>query len=399
MYKFDGGGNNCFINVVLYTILNIEILAQYFYFNYHNILFNDNNHRLNSNKQHTNSNKYHISDNEQHKVNTEYHANIYIKLLVMLWICKRKYHNYFASHLKQLLRDNIYNSQSSQEDAYELLLYLLNFFVEIPTVNNINDNNSNNNINDNNSNNNINDNNTNCNNVNATVIPLPTFFKRLFSGMYQYIIRCTNKGCKSIIKKNIRHDIFSITVASIQQKVRNRKEYNNSNIDLVDIIRYNLHSERIDDYKCEKCNNIGNCIKQTKILHAPEILIIQLKRANTGHINTKCINTKCINAKRARNSNKYVIKNNDNININYSLHINNKKYVLYCIIFHISSYTTGGHYCCVLCKSAMRNEWYYCDDSYVKKININIDERGYIVSNLNLRYAYICIYINSRLII
>jgi ubiquitin C-terminal hydrolase len=122
-------------------------------------------------------------------------------------------------------------------------------------------------------------------------------------------------------------------------------------------------NETLDEsnkYKCERCAEYVRAHLYREIISIPKYLIIVLKRYSNS--NTKL---------------------NDQIQIEQKIIINNKKYYLRGIVYHMGS-TSGGHY---VYYGNKNNNWYLYNDSSVQvqsESNINsIIGHGYIYLYVN----------------
>jgi len=112
--------------------------------------------------------------------------------------------------------------------------------------------------------------------------------------------------------------------------------------------------EKIDEWKCEKCNESCQAMKQLVPYRFPPILVIHLKRFELNMINMRWM--KC-----SRH-----IKAQTELEINDAYHEKNLQYKLYAAIIHQGS-LDGGHYT-ALCKRGQK--WILFNDDHITEIDV-----------------------------
>ena len=138
------------------------------------------------------------------------------------------------------------------------------------------------------------------------------------------------------------------------------------NLSLINCIKNFIQKEELtigEQWKCPQCKKVSNSSKQISYWNLPKILTIHLKRFIIHNQNTI-----------QKNNNPVEIPLN---NLDFNEYINNynyentesKLYECIGIICHSGSYI-GGHYFS-FCKN--NNNWYLCNDSTYKKINLKLD--------------------------
>ena len=122
-------------------------------------------------------------------------------------------------------------------------------------------------------------------------------------------------------------------------------EFNSNN--LLNCIKNHISEEKLDDYKCEKCNNT-KVKKKLNLLKLPKVLLITLKNYNQHH---KICNN-IILEEKIELENYFNKKNN---------------YNLKSIIIHEGIMSFGHYY--TYTKNIKTNKWYKFNDTNVEEIN------------------------------
>ena len=166
-----------------------------------------------------------------------------------------------------------------------------------------------------------------------------SYINEIFNGMFHNRIECSN--CK--VTDNIFEPFNSI---SLDVPIAPSVDINEC------LENYFLKSEKIETWKCEKCNEQG-CEKSCKFWSVPNYVIIHLKRfTNTG----KKIDTLVNFPKEDLDLTNYISPNKQNQN--------NYIYSLYSINYHSGS-MNGGHYWSS-CKN-LNDNWHIYNDGHVSK--------------------------------
>ena len=141
-------------------------------------------------------------------------------------------------------------------------------------------------------------------------------------------------------------------------------------LDLMELLEYNFTSEKIDfGTKYSKCNKICSHLKQLKIALPPNILILSLQRFN-------------------RSTNK---KNNCFVKFPEILSISNfidqdygfegdATYILYAIINHVGTISSGHYYSYVKIMNSQDYKWYEFNDDKVVDLGYELKENPYLYS-------------------
>lgn len=124
-----------------------------------------------------------------------------------------------------------------------------------------------------------------------------------------------------------------------------------TSINLSELIIENFKLETMDEWKCDKCKNIGG-VKQLKLWSLPTALVMVIKRfdSNMNKISSPVNISEFINF-----GPKTLLSNPEK----------ETKYRLVAIGNHYGSYNNG-HYTAT--KLEKNNEWIYCDDTNISKV-------------------------------
>lgn len=114
-------------------------------------------------------------------------------------------------------------------------------------------------------------------------------------------------------------------------------------------------------YNCEKCKELNDGIKYSKILSLPETLVIHLKRFRHDFLFSNKINTYV-------SFPLYDLDLKDYIHSDYENSDESSLYDLCGVICHHGNSSAGGHYTCYAL-NATNYEWYEYDDSYCKQVD------------------------------
>lgn len=125
----------------------------------------------------------------------------------------------------------------------------------------------------------------------------------------------------------------------------------------------------INDYKCEKCEQVQDIVQKKSIEILPDFMIVQLNRF-TGHGYHK--NNQIFGFSQSINIGNYVES---------TFAANNIKYELDAIICHYGSIISG-HYNVIL---KHQGKWFYVDDEIVHKMR-------HTINNNIIRNAYLLVY-------
>lgn len=191
----------------------------------------------------------------------------------------------------------------------------------------------------------------------------------IFYSYYLTIIKC-NK-CENKSNKIEQYKEISLHVST-----------NPSNNNIEKLLDNYFSDEKLDDYKCDKCNE-KDAHKKISLLNIPKYLIIQLKRFqfNSKNMNFSKI-LEQVNYPLFLDMDKYCLNNNINTNIN-----NKNIYELTNVIYHLGIQMGSGHY---TSHHKVKNNWFYADDDNIEKI----DETE-LFNKRNKILSYVLIYENK----
>jgi ubiquitin C-terminal hydrolase len=158
-------------------------------------------------------------------------------------------------------------------------------------------------------------------------------------------------NCKNCNYQQINTEVFNTLMVDIGD---------NNNFNNI-IVKY-FEKEDINEWRCDKCNNINCAEKFVKLWSLPNVLIIVLKRFN-GNLDK--ISTH-IDIPQNITFNKGSILNNIHENCSYNL---------MAIGCHVGSYN-GGHYYAI-CKN--NENWYIYDDNNCTKLDEFTSSNAYIL--------------------
>jgi len=178
---------------------------------------------------------------------------------------------------------------------------------------------------------------------------------RNIQGIQLSIIKCNNDVCDEC---SWIPEVFTSIPVDVS---------NTDHCDLAEILLQYFNVESMNEWKCEKCKNIG-AQKQSQIWSMPEVLVLNLKRF---HIDDSHHIRKLYT--------EISITEQINFNLNSGTHIFN--YQLTAVGNHYGSYH-GGHYNAIC--NVGDNKWMEFDDLNVKEVNTDF--------LLNNRDAYILFY-------
>ena len=319
-------GNKCFLNSILFCLSNTVKLTDYFL-----------------------SSKYKKDDPEDlNKRKKEYYLVFsYLNLLLNIWdtnqVIKPKT---FVENLSKFV--NKYYTLE-QQDSHECLLYILDILhrglsyeIEVEINGEIK--------------------NDQDKLVKTSIEHWKTFYEKkysfiieTFNGLFYNTIDCDN--CK------ISSDVFEpYNTISLNIPVNDSISLNEC------LFNYFNTIEKIDSWKCEKCNELG-CKKTNKLWSVPNYLIIHFKRfKNNGQKINTIVDFDLENLVLTD----YISKDKKDPN--------NYIYSLYAINYHSGSQNAGHYFSC--CKN-LNNNWYLFNDGNVSKIE---------KENLLKKDAYILFY-------
>ena len=192
--------------------------------------------------------------------------------------------------------------------------------------------------------------------------------------LYYYILNCVQ--CSKCKHKSDKVEPHNTLCLSIPDTLSNETSNESSNINLYDCLNEMFKIDN-SDYKCEKCDNRENNLKEEKILSEPKTLIINLKRYGSISRNrTERIN-KMIKYPSILNMQNYYC-GDEELN----------KYKLYAIINHTGTMNSGHYYSYIKTlqddDKTFNEQWICCNDSRVS--NITEEEA------MNSQNAYILFY-------
>jgi ubiquitin carboxyl-terminal hydrolase 8 len=305
-------GNKCFMSSILQCLFNSLKLTDYF-------LSNDYKEDIN---------KKNVKEN--------YILNSYITLINNIWdtnqLIKPKS---FIENMGKMHRKYF---SLQQQDSHECLLYILDilhnalsYSIDIEIIGQVKHESD-----------------------RLTKKALETW-KQYFENDYSYIIKIFYGNKKNTIKCvntkcNYKDEIFE-PYNSLSLNITE------SCLSLKDLLENYLNTEyTIDDYRCEKCSNIG-CVKSTKLWDLSNYLVIHLKRFKSDNENeSEKMSNMITFPLKDLNITEYICKDKKDVN--------NYIYDLYAVNYHIGEMGYG-HYTSS-CKNLDGN-WYNYDDTNVTK--------------------------------
>jgi ubiquitin C-terminal hydrolase len=175
-------------------------------------------------------------------------------------------------------------------------------------------------------------------------------WKKFYENSYSYIIELFNG---STINKTECHNCGAKNIIF--------ESYNTLNLDIIS--KHNLYecldmyfnTDNVRNWKCEKCNKIGECNKMIGGWTFPDYLIINLKRGITNK-DTSFID--------------FPIKDLNLTKYNSNSNSNNYIYDLYAVCNHSGNMMSGGHYYSY-CKN-LDGDWYEFNDANVSRFKSNV---------------------------
>jgi len=180
-----------------------------------------------------------------------------------------------------------------------------------------------------------------------------SYIIELFNGMIYTQINCISDNCK------YSDDIFE-PFNSLSLDIPFQNSINPTNLDEC-LTHYFQNDEKIQSWRCEKCNNNG-CDKSSKLWSLPNYLIIQLKRFDNTSKNVSKNNKEIEFPIDDLNLTKYISKDKNDPN--------NYIYSLYAVNYHTGSLNSGHYWSS--CKN-LDNNWYLFNDGHVTKTNPSSD--------------------------
>jgi ubiquitin C-terminal hydrolase len=204
-------------------------------------------------------------------------------------------------------------------------------------------------------------------------------FKSRFKNKYSIINNIYDYYTLSIIKcSKCEHEIFNTSpYSNLSLPIPN-----DNSISIFDCLNLLSRPERLDDYKCENCNNRDGNYLEKQMITTPKILILHLKRFESNMFGNLCKKNNKVDYPMTLNLNNYCIGNINNTS--------GHNFMLFSVICH-SGNLSSGHYISYtrrLFKDSNDNyqytPWYKCNDETVTKV----DESEVINHNL----AYILFY-------
>jgi len=164
-----------------------------------------------------------------------------------------------------------------------------------------------------------------------------------FYGYQNIITTCNN--CQATIN-NIQ--IYNILFFPLEE-IRKYKNYNNSNVKIMDCFDYFTKIDFSPEFYCNYCKQNYSSNSQTKFVNVPHTLIVNLNRGKGLEYNVNIIFDEYLNL------NKYIMDENSPY-----------YYELIGVICHFGSNDMGGHFI-AFCKNYNNCEWYKFNDQNVTK--------------------------------
>jgi ubiquitin C-terminal hydrolase len=198
------------------------------------------------------------------------------------------------------------------------------------------------------------------------------YWKKTYENEYSQIVELFNGMSVNLIEcKNCHYESNSIFESF---NTINLNILNTPSCSLSNCLDNFFTQSNIDDWKCDKCNNIG-CTESLNLWSLPNYLIIQLKRFDNNGIK---INNLIDFPIDDLDLTQYILpKKNDP---------NNYIYNLYAINYH-SGNINNGHYWSSI--RNLDNNWYILNDGHISKYSNNSDMKmNLVTSNAYLLFYY-----------
>jgi ubiquitin C-terminal hydrolase len=305
---FNKNGTSCYINSLIQTLSNTELITEYI---------------LNQ--------TYIVNNKTNNKASL---VNEWYKLLSGMWESNCKIQpTSFLNMLEKKIQSNYNFNIYEQNDVHEFLLHFIDQLTKEIGINlEININYDKNNLSD----------------IDKLAILAIKNWESNFKNLYSYLHKILFSQYLSIIQcKNCNHKNYNFEPSLC---IELELSHNN----LLDCLNNFIKVEHLEDYKCDKCKKTNNVYKKLMFWKHSKILIIILKRFTyQGKINHY------IDIPLHINFDKYCI-NYRNKPTNYSL---------YSIINHIGDINFGHYYS--FTKSLHNNNWYAFNDENVQSIPEN----------------------------
>jgi len=202
--------------------------------------------------------------------------------------------------------------------------------------------------------------------------------KDIFSGKIETNITCNICNTKSVTNAPFLGLQLPFSSAMTNNVPNNNDNYSSSNPSYKISVLLNHYFkpeilEKGNAYFCERCNKKAIASKQTKIIRAPEILVLTVKRFYYDTAGTISGKIKCP------------------LQIEPSLNVNNESFDLFGVVTHHGDSLNSGHYTATASHSNSPNScWWHFDDSRVERLN----SRGV----QNIKNAYILFYKKKRVV-
>jgi len=181
-----------------------------------------------------------------------------------------------------------------------------------------------------------------------------------------YTNSMTTCGCCGTTIHNVQ--TFNILFFPLEE-VRKFMNYKHNNVRIKDCFQYYEKQNIFPSFYCNKCHYLCQSLNSSKLIYAPQTLIINLNRGRGLEYNINIVFDEYLNIRE------YIFANNSPY-----------YYELTGVICHFGSNDEGGHFI-AYCKNSNNCEWYKFNDQFVNKCYF------YEVQNANLPYVLFYNYI------
>lgn len=165
---------------------------------------------------------------------------------------------------------------------------------------------------------------------NLKLAKIENFIDRIFDNQIKNTIQCKHCGHESLTTQILRSFSLNANEPSLQEGINNH-----------------FKDQVIDEYKCDKCNNVCKTELCTLITDTNHIILININSYDM-----------------------YGRKLNSAMNINDTIYINNNTFELFATINHFGRHDNGHYVSCV-----KTDKWYIIDDESVIEMKNDIHKR------------------------
>lgn len=199
---------------------------------------------------------------------------------------------------------------------------------------------------------------------------------KLFRGTVESTIKCSQCGASSVKIDPIEDIGLDVTSAS----KNNGYSMSSPLYDIIGALNKFIEEEKLDVYKCEKCNKRVCASKTTRLASIPPILTLHLKRfrfganGNSSHMAYQpTFSTRRVNSKSGSQKIDGFVKFEQILDIHpyvtEELQQNKKKIFcrLFAVVVHSGKNSHSGHYIAYV-RNLSKNEWWKMDDAKVTRV-------------------------------